>query len=307
MTRAAADALVVEGHSHFQHERFAEAAAQYERAVTVFPQHPLAWKGLGHAMLCLGRPDEAARAFDQAIGLAQQSATALWGGALAHAELGHKVIAKNYLTRALDLQPTWIAMARDVPSLSRFLRMSVRGEELLTAAFGAFSKRAFRHAAQTGRAIEIARVSDKPARGLFTYLTVGLADAEWNDPARPRIELVLASTVEHEVCGQILANLAFHLSDIAFYPQPGTMVRDVVGGLGAGDLSERLPHVYVQSPRAWGLELPLDEGPPAITLAQVFPISEAEYQMWRGLGSERFERGLADRKVEVADLRRSGL
>ena len=307
MTRAAADALVVEGHAHFQHERFHEAAAHYERAVAVFPQHALGWKGLGHAMLCLGRPDEAARAFDQAIGLAPQSATALWGGALAHAEIGNKVLAKNYLTRALDLQPTWVAMARDVPSLARFLRTSVHAEDLLSAAFGSFSKRAFRHAAQTGRGIEIARVADKPARGMFSYFTVGLSDALWNEPARPRIELLLASTVEHEVCGQILANLAFHLSDIAFYPQPGTMVRDVVGGLAAGDLSQRLPHVYVQSPRAWGLELPLDEGPPAITLAQVFPISEAEYQMWRGLGAERFERALADRRVDVADLRRSGL
>ena len=79
-----------------------------------------------------------------------------------------------------------------------------------------------------------------------------------------------------------------------------------VTAIGAGELSERLPHVYVQSPRAWGLELPLDEGPPAITLAQVFPISEDEYQAWRGLGAERFEKSLIDRKIDVADLRRSG-
>ena len=84
------------------------------------------------------------------------------------------------------------------------------------------------------------------------------------------------------------------------------MVRDEVGALGAGELSQRLPHVYVQSPRAWRLELPLDVGPPAITLAQVFPISEAEYQTWRRLGAERFERTLIDRQIDVADLRRSG-
>jgi len=64
--------------------------------------------------------------------------------------------------------------------------------------------------------------------------------------------------------------------------------------------------VYVQSPRAWRLDLPLDEGPPAITLAQVFPISESEYQTWRRLGGDRFERSLVDRHVDVADLRRSG-
>jgi hypothetical protein len=39
-----------------------------------------------------------------------------------------------------------------------------------------------------------------------------------------------------------------------------------------------------------------------VTLAQVFPISEAEYQTWKSLGPQRFEQSLA--KVDVADLRR---
>jgi hypothetical protein len=81
------------------------------------------------------------------------------------------------------------------------------------------------------------------------------------------------------------------------------MVRDVVATLGAGDLSQRLPHVFVQSPRAWNLELPLDEGPPAITVAQVVPISEAEYQRWRALGAGRFEREIV--RTDVANLKRS--
>ena len=119
MSQAAADTLVAEAHELFRAERYADAAARFERAVTVFPQHPLAWKGLGHALLCMARPHDAARAFDQAIGLAPTSATALWGGALAHAEIGNKVLAKNYLARALELQPTWVAMAYDVPSLAR--------------------------------------------------------------------------------------------------------------------------------------------------------------------------------------------
>ena len=145
-----------------------------------------------------------------------------------------------------------------------------------------------------------------PSFGRWSYVTVGLSNTVWREPERPRVELVLATTVDAEVCGRILANLAFHLSDSSFFPEPGTMVRDVVGALAAADLSERLPHVYVQSPRAWGLHLPLDVGPPAITLAQVFPISEAEYQAWRSLGAERFERSLIDREIDVADLRRPG-
>jgi tetratricopeptide (TPR) repeat protein len=307
MSQAAADALVADGDQLFRAERFDEAAARFERAVAVFPQHALGWKGLGHALLCMGKPHEAARAFDQAIGLKPQSATALWGGALAHADIGNKVIAKNYLGRALTLQPSWIAMAQGVPQLAPYLRVSSRANELLQRALGAFSKRTYRHAADDSHTVDVGRVANVPVFGQWTYVTVGLSNAEWNEPERPRIELVLASTIELDACGQILANLAFHLAATAFFPQPGTMVRDVVGALDAGELSERLPHVYVQSPRAWGLDLPLDEGPPAITLAQVFPISEAEYQAWRRLGGDRFEHTLVDRKIDVANLRRSGV
>src|ERR1041385_4515533 len=121
MTQAAADAFVAEGHELFRAERFGEAHACFERAISVFPQHPLAWKGIGQSLLALGRPHEAARAFDQAIGLKQDSATALWGGALAHAEIGNKVLAKNYLARVLALQPSWIAMVDEVPQLAKFL------------------------------------------------------------------------------------------------------------------------------------------------------------------------------------------
>ena len=305
MSQAAADALVREGNELFRSERFGEAAARFERAVTVFPQHALGWKGLGHALLCLGRPHDAARAFDQAIGLAPSSATALWAGALAHAEVGNKVIAKNYLQRTLALQPSWLAMAEDVEQLAPFLQTSIRASELLHKVFGPFSTKQFRHAGDDSLVLEIGRVTNQPKIGQWTFVTVGLSNASWNAPERPRVELVLASTIDGDVCAQILANVAFHLQSTGYYPQPGTMVRDVVGALAAGDLSQRLPHVYIHSPRAWGLHLPLDIGPPAITLAQVFPISEAEYQAWRRLGGDRFERSLFDREVDVGDLKRS--
>lgn len=302
MSQAAADALVVEGNELFRAERFSDAVTRYERAVTVFPQHALGWKGLGHALLCMGKPHEAARAFDRAIGLRPDSATALWGGALAHAEIGNKVIAQNYLKRTLALQPTWIQMARDVEKLAPFLRVSTRTGELLRAVFGPFSTRTYRHASDHA-SVEVGRLANLPAFGRFSYVTVGLSNTAWTEDERPRVELVLMSTVDLEACPQILANLAFHLSESRFFPEPGTMVRDVVATLGAGDLSQRLPHVYVQSPRAWNLDLPLDVGPPAITVAQVFPITETEYQRWRTVGAARFEQEMA--AIDVADLKRS--
>lgn len=302
MSQAAADALVEEANELFRAERFSDAVNRFERAVTVFPQHALGWKGLGHSLLCLGRPVEAARAFDRAIGLRPDSATALWGGALAHAELGNKVIAQNYLKRTLALQPTWITMAQGVEKLAPFLKVSTHAGDLLRRAFGAFSTKTYRHTTED-RTIEVGRLTHSPAFGQFTYVTVGLSNTVWSEEGRPRVELVLASTVDLDACSKILANLAFHLTGSGFFPEPGTMVRDVVATLNAGDLSSRLPHVFVQSPRAWNLDLPLDEGPPAITVAQVVPISEEEYQRWRALGPIRFDREM--QRIDVANLKRS--
>src|SRR5258708_29846527 len=251
MSQAAAAALVTEGHELFRVEQCGEAAQRFERAGAVFPQHAIGWKGLGHALLCMGKPHEAARAFDQAIGLRPDSATALWGGALAHAEIGNKVVAQNYLRRTLALQPTWIAMAQGVPQVAPFLQMSTRAADLLRKAFGAFSGRTYRHAMDASRAIEVGRVANSPVFGQWTFFTVGVSNKAWLQEQRPRVELVLASTIDTELCGQILANLGFHLTTTEFFPEPGTMVRDVVAALGsagpdASSLAKRLPHVYVQ-------------------------------------------------------------
>jgi len=117
---------------------------------------------------------------------------------------------------------------------------------------------------------------------------------------------VLATSVDDAaVCGQILANLAFHLTDTGFFPEPGVMVRDVIGALGDGDLSQRLPHVYITVPRAWRLSLPIDDGPPPITVAQVVAMSEAEYLAWRR-NYATFEGILAQRNIDLTDLRRPG-
>jgi tetratricopeptide (TPR) repeat protein len=288
MSQAAADALVAEGDEWFRAEEFSEALVRYERAAQIFPTHALAWRGVGSALLRMARPHDAARAFDRAIGLRTDSATALWGGAIAHADVGNRVMAQNYLRRALALQPSWIEMARGVPNLAVFLQVSTRAADLIRSALGAYAARTYRHAADAARGIEIGRLVGSPDVDQFTFVTIGLANTAWPDASMPRVELVMATSVDDEVCGQILANLAFHLTDTGFFPEAGTMVRDVIGALGVPNLSSRLPHVYLAKPRAWGVHLPLDVGPPPITLAQVVPVSEAEYQTWRrgvaGLG-----------------------
>src|ERR1043165_30712 len=190
MSQAAADSLVSEANELFRAEQFGEAAARFERAVSVFPPHALGWKGLGHALLCMGKPHEAARAFDQALGLSPESATALWAGALAHAEIGNKVIAKDYLRRSIALQPTWMTMAANTPQLASFLQVSARTQDRLRDLFGAFSTRRFTHAPDDARTLEVGRVANQPEFGKYTYVTLGLSNHEWRETERPRIELL---------------------------------------------------------------------------------------------------------------------
>ena len=304
MSQAAADQLTAEGHALFDEKRYAEAAARFERAVTVFPTHAAGWKGLGHCLLCMARATEAARAFDRAIGLRADSATALWGGALAHAELGHKMVARDYLKRALRLQPTWIEMARGVPKLAAFLQLSAHAADLLRSELGAYSARTYRHAADAGVAIEVLRLGDCPERGRVTYGSLGLSDVAWPEVGRPRVELLLMAAGGGEVCAQIVANTAFHLIDKQFFPEPGSIVRDVVAVLGAGSVSERLPHVYFAVPRPWHVPLPLDPGPPAITVVMAVPVSQREYQHWKEHGTEALEEALHAPGIDLADLSR---
>ena len=305
MSLVAADALVASADELFRAERFSEAFEKFERATQVYPPHPLAWKGLGHSLLCLGRPHEAARAFDRAIGLRPDSATALWGGAVAHAEIGNKVVAQNYLRRTLTLQPTWLDMALSVPQLAAYLQPSNRAADALRSGLGTFSSRAYHRSSDQAVALEIGRFPNQPQPSLWTYATIGLSNTKWPELGRPRVELLLATTVDAEICGQILANLAFHLADTGFFPEPGVMVRDVIGALGAPDLSQRLPHVYIMVPRAWRLDTPIDRGPPPITVAQVIAVSETEYLRWRG-DQGAFDAEMSRRALEMMDLKRPG-
>ena len=312
MTLAAAEALTVEGNELFQNHAYADAAARFERAAAIYPAHYASWKGLGHALLCMQRPAEAARAFDRAIGLRPDSATALWGGALAHADLGHSLIAQNYLRRVLVLQPSWLEMARSVAQLAPFLAVSAHVGDIIRAAFGTYSSKTYRHATVPERALEVARIDTCPSVGYTTFVSLGLCNWVWPSVDRPRIELALLASAttghqnEADVGAAIIANAAFHMMENVFYPQPGSMIRDVVGVLGLGDLSTRLPHLYITVPRMWDIALPLDHGPPVTTLCHVIPVSEGEYQRWHFGGAEEFEASLLHGTVDITDMRRSG-
>jgi Suppressor of fused protein (SUFU)/Tetratricopeptide repeat len=306
MSQMEADTLTGQGNDLFQSQRYPEAVACFERATAIFPSHELAWKGLGHALYCLNRFVDAARAFDRAVGLRPNSATALWGGALAHAEAGNRVMAKNYLMRTLELQPTWIEMVPKAPALAGFVQYSSYVRELLRSVFGSFNGLEVRHATNTTASVEIARFINSPTAAYSTYCSLGLSNQTWPDPRQPRIELLLAvrDGSYAAACGQILGNATFHCMQERFFPNPGSIIRDLISVLGVAELSAKFPHAYFISPTAWRIKLPIDRGPPVTTLLQLVLVTDREYQFWRDNGQSAFDALVEAKEVDFGDLRR---
>lgn len=308
MSRPAADELANEGIALFEAQRYLDAITKFERAVAIFPAHEKAWKGLGHSLLCLGRVNEGARAFDRAVGLRPDSATALWGGALAHAEAGNRIVSQNYLRRALQLQPSWIELARGVPHFESLLSISSAAGDAIRRSLGAYAGQTFRHAEDEARTVEVGRITRCPSPHHTTYVSIGIAAQGQFAPGEPHVELALASTVDREICGQIVANTAFHVLDHAVHLAAGVMLPDVIGVLGDPDLSVRFPHIYLMTPRSWRVTLPLSPGPPALTLLQLVPISRAEAQEFHLGGAPALERLLTSRgTIDLGDLMRRSL
>jgi hypothetical protein len=196
-------------------------------------------------------------------------------------------------------------MARGVAQLAPLLSLSAHAGALLRKAIGPHSERRFRHATDHGRGIEVLRFADVPERTVTTYASLGVCDHAWSDPDRPRVELLLGAAVDEAVVPQIIANVAFHLVDKDFFPEPGTIVRDIVAVLQAGGVSERLPHVYFMPPTPWSLFPQLDAGPPRIELVAAVPVSDREYRYWKQYGPKELERVFERARVDLFDLARA--
>jgi hypothetical protein len=308
MSQVAADTLTLQGNELLQREQFTDACACFERATAIFPTHELAWKGLGQALYNLGRFTDAARAFDKAIGFKPKSATALWGGALAHAELGNRVVAQNYLLRTLELQPTWIEMVKTTPQLASYVLLSTYIREVVRNTIGPFAAKKYRHASDRKRSIEVERVLSVPTERHTTYVSIGLCDHTWHEPSRPQLEFGLTTlndSIAADACGQILVNAVFHCIDNQFAPTPSSIIRGLIGVLGLLDVSLRFPHAYFVEPKILPAGAALDAGPPVVRLLQLIPLTDLEYQFWRDNGAAAFDMLLQAKAVDVTNLRRT--
>ena len=81
-----------------------EAAASFQRALTINPTHAPAWHNLGNAYARLDRLDEAIAAFRQALALDEEYALAWYNLGNAHFAKGELAQARKAFTTALDHQ-----------------------------------------------------------------------------------------------------------------------------------------------------------------------------------------------------------
>lgn len=309
MSRADADVLAQQGLTLLEATQFAQAEACFLRACEVFPSHDIAWKGLGNARYQLGRYLEAARAFDQAIGLRPNSATALWGGALAHAESGNREIARNYLLQTLALQPSWAVMLAQTPKLATLLTLSMVAKVAFREQFGGFATKLYECGGAHAFKIEVGGVQGAPVEGETTFFTMGMCDHPWPDPRQPRIELITTAPVgaAPDAYGIVLANATAYCMAHNYFPYWGTVIPEVANGVDVRNapFASTFRHGYIMQARDWRLPVPLDKGPPAIMVYQLVLVSTAEAEFIERNGEKVFAALVESHQPVFANPRRA--
>jgi antitoxin YqcF len=155
------------------------------------------------------------------------------------------------------------------------------------------------------RTVGILSARDRPEEGLTAYSTVGLSDhpMPWGDGEFPtRLELVGMCTSDVERFANVLATAAFTIMRSGAVHRPGTVMPDCVT---QSIPSSPLPHLYLTSPYLWEEGLGThDLGSKKVTWLLAIPISPSEEGYLRQHGQQAFERVLAEREVDVANLNR---
>ena len=89
---------LLEGDRLIREGRFAEAVPKLRRATDLLPGNPMAWNFLGLAHHHAGEPEEALRAYEQAVTLDRNSPTIRFNLGLLHLEQGRLAEAVSELT-----------------------------------------------------------------------------------------------------------------------------------------------------------------------------------------------------------------
>jgi tetratricopeptide (TPR) repeat protein len=99
---------------HAQKQRWADAAAWFDKALEIEPEHADTWFNLGYAREHSGNRAGALEAFSRASELNPKHDRAWYGQGMIHAHLGEHAAAAENLERAAQLQPmngvAWYAL-----------------------------------------------------------------------------------------------------------------------------------------------------------------------------------------------------
>lgn len=145
-----------------------------------------------------------------------------------------------------------------------------------------------------------------PVPGITSWITVGCCERDLSELGFPdRLEVMMACGSEWPELARVLAVVMSHVIEQGWIPLPGTLVRDAVSACGLGPISERLPHVAIDAPFAWGDRLErLPVGDQHITAVLAFPVSDAEADFLEANGRDAFAELLTAKEVAVFDLDR---
>jgi tetratricopeptide (TPR) repeat protein len=96
------------GEAYEQTGMFAEAIAEFERAVNLGNRHPIYLAGLGHAYAVSGKQDEAQRTIQELDHLSTQRFVPARGVAEIYMGLGDKEQAFSWLDKAFEERNGWL-------------------------------------------------------------------------------------------------------------------------------------------------------------------------------------------------------
>ncbi|GAB1639938.1 suppressor of fused domain protein [Krasilnikovia sp. MM14-A1259] len=185
----------------------------------------------------------------------------------------------------------------DVDRLADYLEEQV-------AAFGAVHRMSLPHRTDLDRKLGVMEVADCPKPGVTTWCTFGLAHHDFADGGSPRrSELVSALRSPDLRLDGALADLAFTMMDRGFAPRHGATVGQAISMQDdLQSLAERMPHVVIVHPYAWGGRFVSTEtGSGTVWLHQVQPIYDAERRFIVDKGFDTFEEILEAKGVSLTD------
>lgn len=155
------------------------------------------------------------------------------------------------------------------------------------------------------RKVDIMICTDQSSPDQTVYATIGLSATDIGQTVGDttlRTELMMAGTSD-EIFANILSSAAFvvqEVQDCGF----GMIIHDVVSQYSP---ESELHHVILMAPAFWPAYAPLKDEETTIAWLLAVPITEAERQLIQTEGIDVFDKLLAEKNVDISNLKRESV